>query len=44
MKPKTGKDMDFYVESDFAVNYDQNKALNRVTPLSMHGYIPMYVG
>ena len=43
LNPKTGKDMDVYVDADFDGNWDQYESLERYTELYTHGYIVMYV-
>ena len=44
LKPDPSKDLEVYVDADFAGNYDKNDTQNRDTARSRHGYIIMYKG
>ena len=41
LNPNTGKDLDIYVDSDFAGNWYQEESLDRDTKRYRHGYIVM---
>jgi hypothetical protein len=44
LKPCADKDMEIYVDADFAGNWDPNETWDRDTARSRHGYIISYAG
>jgi len=44
LKPDPSRDLEVYVDADFAGNWDPKESLDRDTARSRHGYIIMYKG
>jgi hypothetical protein len=44
LRPQKGKNLEVYVDADFAGNWDPTESLDRDTARSRHGYIVMYAG